>query len=394
MKIETIYIQGVGGIINLDIKFHPNMNIICGPNGIGKTTVLESVAHCFANGETNILKRHIHSANSEIKACFSHASESINVAFQFQQYEPRDKVQIHGRYDKSQYLLSLKTTRTFAYVPLDSIGKDTAKVAHVLWEDTKNGVTLHDIKNWFANRYLYSAHKGALSEEQLKNFELAKKCFSALNSDFTFSKVNASSNEILVNTPSGEIYYEYLSSGFKSCLSILFGIIKEIEFRFSSPSITAESFDGVVLIDELELHLHPEWQYRIANVLTDIFPNVQFIVTTHSPHIIQSAKQNQIIVLENQDGETTLRELPDSKYGFKGWTLDEVLTDVMGMTDTRTQEFIDLMERFGLAIDNEDYNAALAAFNDLDDSLHPANHIRKLLRLQLASIAGMNNDQA
>lgn len=394
MKIENIHIQGVGGITDLVIKFHPNMNIICGPNGIGKTTILESVAHCFSHGETSILKRHINSEHSEITARFSHASESINVAFQFQQYEPRDKANINGRYDKSQFLLSLKTTRTFAYTPLDSISKDTAKAVHTLWEESKNGVSLHDVKNWFVNRYLYSAHLGALSTEQMQNFKLAKKCFSALNRNFTFSKVSASSNEILVNTPNGEIYYEYLSSGFKSCLSILFGIIKEIEFRFSSPSITAESFDGVVLIDELELHLHPEWQYRIAAVLTDIFPNVQFLVTTHSPHIIQSAEPKQIIVLENQDGVTTLRELPDSKYGFKGWTLDEVLTDVMGMTDTRTKDFIDLMTCFGSAIDNEDYNVALAAFNDLDDSLHPANHIRKLLRLQLASIAGENNDQA
>ncbi|MDO8812618.1 MAG: hypothetical protein Q7J38_11410 [Gallionella sp.] len=64
------------------------------------------------------------------------------------------------------------------------------------------------------------------------------------------------------------------------------------------------------------------------------------------------------------------------------------------MTDTRTHEFSEIMTRFGSAIDEEDYKVALAAYNELDASLHPANHIRKLLRLQLASIAGTDDDQA
>jgi len=314
-----------------------------------------------------------------------HDAEEMPVDIKFHQYEPNERANIIGRHDKCAFLLSLKTTRTFAYTPLDAVSKDTEKPIHVLWEESKNGVSVHDVKNWFVNRYLYSAHPGALTNEQLENFKLAKECFSALNECFSFSRVNASSNEILVTTPSGEIYYEYLSSGFKSCLAILFGIIKEIEFRFNATK--ARDFEGVVLIDELELHLHPEWQYRIANVLVNIFPNVQFIVTTHSPHVIQSAEPDQIVALENQAGRVTLRNLPSSSYGFKGWTLDEVLTDVMGMADTRTEVFGQLMASFNKAIDCEDYASAQRAYEKLDVSLHPTSHVRKLLRLQLASIA-------
>lgn len=393
MKINNIQINGVGGIDNLLIPFDKQMNIICGPNGIGKTTVLESVAHCFALGETNILKRNVHADHSLIQASFIHDGTPLNVRLEFQQYEPHERASMSGLRDGSRYLLSLKTTRTFAYIPLNAVSKDTDKTAHVMWEESKNGVALQDVKNWFVNRYLYSAHQGALSEAQLANFELAKKCFSALNSTFSFSKVVASSNEILVNTPSGEIYYEYLSSGFKSCLSILFGIIKEIEFRFSPNAVYARNFDGIVLVDELELHLHPDWQYRIAGVLTDIFPNIQFIVTTHSPHIIQSAQRNQIIALENREDSVKLRPLPDSAFGFRGWTLDEVLTDVMGMHDTRTEQFSEMMRKFTDALDREDYQSASAVYSDLDTSLHPTSHVRKLLRLQLASISSIQDDQ-
>lgn len=390
MKIRWIEIGGVGGITNLQIPFHEQMNILCGPNGIGKTTVLESVAHCFANGQTNILKRNARSSESEINASIFHESEDFVVKLKFDQYEPNRPANISGRHDKSAHLLSMKTTRTFVYSPLNAVSRDSEKPLHVMWEESKQGVSITDVKNWFVNRYLYSAHKEALTPEQLENFELAKKCFSSLNSEFSFSKVNASTNEILVKTPNGDVYYEYLSSGFKSCLAILFGIIKEIEFRFGAKR--AKDFDGVVLIDELELHLHPEWQSGIARVLIDIFPKVQFIVTTHSPHIIQSAEPDQIIALENQDGTTVVRSLPKSSHGFKGWTLDEVLTDVMGMTDTRSRFFSELMEKFGRAIDTEDYAAAQLAYDELDASLHPTSHVRKLLRLQLAAIAHEKND--
>ncbi|WP_170936180.1 AAA family ATPase, partial [Escherichia coli] len=83
-----------------------------------------------------------------------------------------------------------------------------------------------------------------------------------------------------MNTPNGEIWYEYLSSGFKSCMAIIIGIIKEIELRFIKEDIYAADFDGVIIIDEIEMHLHPDWQARITEVMTTMFPQTQFIVTT------------------------------------------------------------------------------------------------------------------
>lgn len=394
MKILKISISGVNGIENLDVSFDKSMNIVCGPNGIGKTTILESVAHCFAIGETNILKRHLKSPLARIQGQVEHQNTCSDVVFEFSQFDPNQRANISGRQDFSRYLISLKTNRTFAYAALNSINRDSEKPEHALWEESKNGINYGDVKNWFVNRYLYSAHPGALSNEQIENLDLAKTCFSLLNPEFYFSRVNASSNEIMVNTPGGEIYYEYLSSGFKSCLSILFGIIKEIEFRFSSPPISAKSFNGVVLIDEIELHLHPEWQYKIARVLTEVFPDAQFIVTTHSPHVIQSAETNQILALENCDGVVGIRNLPSNDFGFKGWTLDEVLTDVMGMGDTRTEEYIKLIGEFNRLIDEENFPAAQLLHAKLDGYLHPSNYIRKLLRMQLASISEASNDQA
>lgn len=386
MKVKTLKILGVGGIEELELKFDPTLNVICGPNGVGKTTILECIAHMFSHGETSILKRNVKHDSSTISMSVENQGTEISSEISFTAFEPNKNVQVSGLHQFSQYLLSLKTTRTFHYIPLQSIGRDPEKQAHILWRDATGGIALNDIKNWFVNRYLYLPHSGALNDAQISNFELARKCFSVLNEDFTFSHVAASTNEIVISTPSGKIYYEYLSSGFKSTLSILFGIIKEIEFRFSDPAIRAEDFEGIVVIDELELHLHPEWQAKIAEILIKIFPKIQFIATTHSPHIIQAIEPSQIIALETIEGKTVLRELPISKYGFKGWTVEEVLADVMGMLDTRTDIFLSTVDSFSSAIEAEDYAKANEVYSELDKLLHPDNHLRKLLKFQLVSI--------
>lgn len=388
MKINKLNIIGVGGIEELSLIFNSQMNLVCGPNGIGKTTVLESIAHVFSNGETSILKRNVRTASSKITSEIDYNGEIKANVISFNVFVPEKQAQISGLNQLSSRLISLKTSRTFQYQSLQSVNKDKEKPIHVLWDEARHGINLTDIKNWFVNRYLYSAHVGALSQEQLKNFELAKTCFSILNKKFIFSKVDASTNEIMVNTPSGEIYYEYLSSGFKSIISILFGIIKEIEFRFKEPRINAVDFDGIILIDEIELHLHPDWQEKVVDILITAFPYAQFFVSTHSPHVIQHAKPNQIIALAHLDSKVYQRELPNSEYGFQGWSIEEVLTDVMGMQDTRTVIFNKLIEDFQNEIVNSDYKKAFVVFEKLNSLLHPQNELRKLLKFQLAGIKG------
>ena len=392
MKIREVTIEGIGGIKSLKLDLNEKMNVLCGPNGIGKTTVLEVISHAFSVGDTNILKRNVDSENSKILISITDDDDSQKEAkIEFDTFLPEKQTKISGGLtNHSSYILSLKTTRIFQYQPLQAVNKDTAKELHTLWSDARTGVQLGNIKNWFVNRYLYSAHD-TLSEEQLSNFELAKACFSLLDENFTFSKVDAASNEIMINTPSGEIYYEYLSSGFKSIISIVFGIIKEIEFRFTEPRIKAENFKGVILIDEIELHLHPAWQGKVVDVLKKSFPNAQFITSTHSPHVIQAAQPNEIIALKEINNLVVQKNIPENSYGFQGWTIEEVLTDVMGMRDPRTELFNEKISAFQSAIDSNDEDSAKKLYKDLDILLHPNNHLRKLLKFQLISIDG-NHD--
>ncbi|MEO3403125.1 AAA family ATPase [Mucilaginibacter sp. CAU 1740] len=391
MHIKAINIQAVGGISEILLSFDKQMNIVCGPNGIGKTTILESIAHLFTSGSTKILKRNVKFSKGEIYGKVEVDNNIVEARIHFDGFSPEFQNQINGLYSFSDKIIVLKTNRTFDYIPLKAVGKDDKKEGYTLYEDSRYGVKLTDVKNWFVNRYLYSAHEKALTSEQLANLTLAKQSFSKLNDQFTFSHVEASSNEILVNTPTGTIYYEYLSSGFKSSLSIIFAIIKEIEYRFVEKRLEATNFDGIILIDELELHLHPEWQEKISKVLTEIFPCAQFIVTTHSPHIIQFAEPNQVIALKLDDDKVVRKELYSNEYGFQGWTIEEILTDVMDMQDTRTKIYNELMQSFQGAIDAQNHQLASDLCLRLEKMLHPQNELKKLLKFQLATV-NVTND--
>lgn len=385
MKIKTLEINNIGGIENIQIDFDKNMNFICGPNGIGKTTLLECIAHSFSLSSIKILKRNVSARTGSFRSVIDIEGKDIESNIVIEDFDPSKGSSVTGLYQYAEKMLSLKVSRTFQYQSLAAVGRDIDKNVNTSYEEAKSGVNISEVKNWFVNRYLYSAH-GELTKQQMNNLMLAKDSFSLLNESFSFSKVLASSNDIMVNTPNGEIYYEYLSSGFKSSLSIIFGIIKDIEFRFKDPHVNAHEFDGIILIDELELHLHPEWQAKIAKILVQVFPQAQFITATHSPHILQGANPNEIIALASDGGKVYRRELDKQKYGYQGWTVEEILVDVMGMSDTRTEKYYQEIHDFENAIDN--YLAAEAAYVELDSLLHPNNNLRKLLKLELALVKG------
>lgn len=385
MKISTLHIEGIGGLEKLELSFNPNMNIICGPNGIGKSTILDCIAQIFTVHANEFLRKKadhvtgfaelttVDSKLYKLKRTNFHPTESVGL-----QFEGADS-------EFARNVIYIKTSRSFDYIPLKAIGSDSTQDPRTT---LISGITATDAKNWFVNRFLWSAHTDSLTKAQRHNLEIAKKVFSATDPSITFSRVKAGSYDIMLNQHDGtEIYYEYLSSGYKSLIYIFLGLIKEIEHRFSNENLVVHDFEGIILIDELDLHLHPQWQSSILAVLSEMFPKAQFITTTHSAHIVQAAESSQIITLGRRDtGEVYARTLPTSLYGYKGWTVEEILTDVMGLQETRSPLFVEAMLSFELALDKEDFNAAQNAYHKLNEMLHPNNSLRKLLKIQLAAL--------
>ena len=388
IKINNIKIIGIGPIKKLELSFDKHFNIICGQNGIGKTTILDCLAQSFRFSDTSIKRNAgVGNGNWSINALIN--GENQNKSFGITSFHPNEsQSQSQGFYQNSNDIIVFKTHRDIPYQHLKSLNTDPQKDIWTFANETMQGSLPNDLKNWFVNRHLWSAHSNHLDEQQVENINLAKECFSILNPSISFSKVTPNSNDIMLNTPNGEIYFEYLSSGYKSCMAVLIGLIKEIEFRYKNPSKFIMDFDGIVFIDEIDLHLHPEWQSKIYKALKIILPNAQVFTSTHSPHIIQVANANEIIPLTLDDtNEVKINPIINQEYGCQGWTVEEILTDVMGMSETRTSTYLDAISNFNAAIDNENYEEAKTQFLILDGMLHPENSLKKILKIQLTGIS-------
>ncbi len=148
---------------------------------------------------------------------------------------------------------------------------------------------------------------------------------------------------------------------------------------------------AIVLVDEIDLHLHPDWQRKIISYLSDLFPNTQFIVTAHSPLIVQSAENVNLIMLEKDD-ETGSINIRQQFGSFQGWTVEEILRELMDMGEkTRSDKYLDLMRQFEDALLMENYVDAKAACDELDKILSPTSHQRKVLSIQLSSITPVHS---
>jgi predicted ATP-binding protein involved in virulence len=100
---------------------------------------------------------------------------------------------------------------------------------------------------------------------------------------------------------------------------------------------------AVVLVDEIDLHLHPKWQRELIGFLTERFPNTQFIVTAHSPLIVQSAPDANIALLKRVGDHVVIENNPET---IRGWRIDQILTsDLFGLETARPPEMEKLLLR-------------------------------------------------
>ncbi len=153
-----------------------------------------------------------------------------------------------------------------------------------------------------------------------------------------------------------EVHISKLSDGFRSMLSLMFELLRQLlrVYQMDAVFVNADqpvfSIDlpGVVLIDEVDAHLHPTWQTRIGSWFTTYFPNMQFIVTTHSPLICRGASKGTIWKLPNPGTDDFAFEIKGTEKDklVYGTVLDAYETDEFGAGVTRGEEGKEWKKRF------------------------------------------------
>jgi hypothetical protein len=154
-----------------------------------------------------------------------------------------------------------------------------------------------------------------------------------------------------------EISVTEMSDGYRSILSLTFELLRQLIRVYGHGEVFQHvrkdkmfiDLPGVVLIDEVDVHLHPTWQTRIGQWFLKYFPNIQFIVTTHSPLVCRASDKGSIWRLAAPGSESPSGEITgdDKNRLIYGNVLDAYGTDVFGESVTISKEANDLRKRMG-----------------------------------------------
>jgi predicted ATP-binding protein involved in virulence len=397
MKIDKIKIRNFKGFKECDLEFHPNINVFIGSNASGKTTILNAIIKSIYNLTSNFV-----GSNSNAKLILSNDDINYQSTYSkiysrfssFPNYEKEIETEIYTNgtpielkealnsslrkefLQKLNYLISLGPLDIpiVKFYPANrgSISYKnnfTNNVYQISQLESWSNIYQDDLSyskffNWFFEnetnelRLQRDENSFEIQSPDLKNVRVAiYKVFEYLKfGNYKIvskqEKRGGSSKLIptikLINLNSKiEEDISNKSDGEKAIITIVADIAYNLslskDFTFSQNFL--DSF-GIVIIDEIETHLHPKWQREIIPILTKTFPNIQFFVATHSPQIVSSVKSESVFISEN----FTIQK---AKLKTKGEDTNSLLRFAFESTE-RPKPFMDLIEKFDNLIENNE----------------------------------------
>jgi len=213
----------------------------------------------------------------------------------------------------------------------------------LFFEDAK----LLNAEEWLL-RLDYSASKrSSIQEQQKKHLEMAKNVLIKVLPDVSEIRITSPTRKrtmpgVDFRTPYGWVPLRQLGYGYRTMIAWIVDFASRMIERYpDSPDPLAEP--AVVLVDEIDLHLHPRWQRELVGFLTERFPNTQFIATAHSPLIVQAASAANIALLKREGDHVVIENNPET---IRGWRVDQILTsDLFGLETARPPDTEKLMLR-------------------------------------------------
>ena len=428
MRIDRLEIKNFKKFLHYTLDLHPQFTLLMGDNGTGKTTILDALAIAAGiwlvnspdttlnNSRRNILPSEIHLEAIEsdtitqfierkpvqIKAIGTINSQQVQwlrqiktngsrtsnteakqaleiISTLFQQVEAGEKIwlPIIAYYGAGRAWLPSNQRD-----PKATTHTSPARRWDAFYDCFKERIRIADLHTWFQKEAIASINRQGQMRPGYKVVKLAiLRCIP--NADDLWFDPERS--EIVVSIQGNPQPFSNLSAGQKMMVGLIADIAIKIVTQNASflteesnrytqelPLILQET-SGLVLIDEIDIHLHPKWQRQVVNDLTRNFPSIQFVCTSHSPVIIGEVEASCIRVLE-RDEETgkVISTIPSESYGLDA---NRILEEQMGSSE-RNQEVADELHALFILIDDENFDGARQAMIPLGEKIgHQAPEI-------------------
>lgn len=384
MRFHRLRLENFRCFEQREFEFRPGFNLVVGDNASGKTALLEALSLVLDQVLASTLRRGVamdgfpwvrmerggrrevrSSSRATIEAVtkssagdhtwhFDYAVQGPNVRGGGWRIEPADitNAPLLGDLHEGKLGIVLPLVRRFGehrvwrsskHEILERRGRLDA------YDDAlRSEVTYDPMNHWLRWQEAVLAQGHDLPQAQGVQRAITRVIHGAKQLYFDFLN-----NELRLEFEDGRVLpFAFLSAGYRSTIAM----IADLAYRCAelNPELGAEAPEltpGVVLIDELDLHLHPNWQRRIIGDLQRAFPLVQFVATTHSPFVIQSLEQGHLINLGQPTSETWRRS-----------SIEDIAEGTMGV------EGVQRSERFNAMVAAaERYYALLDELRDADD---------------------------
>jgi predicted ATP-binding protein involved in virulence len=400
LQIERVSLKNFRGIQEAEIAIEGKCAIFFGINGSGKSTILKAVNLLFSNIINKIVSnRFKQGVNIEIiditngqktatvEATFSFGSDKkityhrvMNRGNRKLTHSPKDLVEIKQVFDALYLSPESKTMPVFInygvnrlvlQVPLRITKKHEFDKLSAFEKAIESKIDFRTFFEWFRNQEdIENAIKVANKDFTYKDKPLTavKKAVRSLLGDIDDIRVQRRPLSMEVERDKKFLKIEQLSDGEKCTLALIGDIARRLALA-NPHSENSNNGSGIVLIDEIELHMHPTWQRRIPKALADVFPNIQFIITTHSPQILGEADENYKIFNVNiQKGRFDIERYA----ALDAWSSNEILESLMETSESSINAKGDFADMFEL-IDSGKYDEAEKIVEKLKKKSHPCN---------------------
>lgn len=382
MVLHEVSISNFKMFEHIKLVFEPGFNLILGDNGVGKTTILEAAAVALSGffvgmedvSARNIYKDDVHyqiiqDNNGTPNKSYSSPTEiGSKLEYDRKTYPwirakkdatggskttiaPREIIQIsqkltNGSNDKMWPLISYQSASRHWISARSDANEKKRKQLH----DRRCGylgcldktIHLQSIYDWCKQMEWLSVKKHRAPENYEIFSNIISKFMSIINDGMVSAVFFHPNVEKLLYVENGEFReIEDLSAGYQSVLNLVIDLAYRMAILNPDAGSNIQKAEGIVLIDEIDSNLHPKWQWRIVDALTETFPNIQFIVASHSPIIVSSCKKANII---NVEAEQTVNYV-ESSYAF---SVNEILRDMLGyhMRPEKVEKLIETFEDY------------------------------------------------